>query len=140
MSSRKAVCFTLWFSTHNNPRYAELFPQLTSVVQFYRITFHRLRFIRALQYRLWSLLRKRIYRVVLRRLSRRYETLFTTDPDQICLWPRGNSVVVDADDPVFSLTEVESFNLPQVRGIIVTTEKAKSIFQQLDVTRPIHVI
>src|SRR5439155_3697414 len=105
-----------------------------------RITFHRRRLIRGLEFRLWRLLRKQIYRVVLRRLSRRYETLFTTDPDEDSIWPRENSGVVDADDPVFSPSEVESFNLSQVKGIIVTTEKAKSIFQQLEVTRPIHVI
>ncbi|HEV8724281.1 MAG TPA: glycosyltransferase [Candidatus Binatia bacterium] len=49
-------------------------------------------------------------------------------------------MVVDIDDPVFSPAEVEALNLPQVKAVVVTTEKAKSIFEQMGVVRPIHVV
>lgn len=137
----KAACFTLWFPNHNNPRYADLFPRLSSAVEFFKVTLSRYRLVRALQFRLWNVSsRKIIYPAMIRHLSNRYETLFTVDSNQISAWPREQSVVVDMDDPIFSSTEVTALNLPQVRAIIVTTEKAKRIFQELGVTRPMHVI
>jgi glycosyltransferase involved in cell wall biosynthesis len=137
----KAVCFTLWFSTHNNPRYADLFPRLDAHVRFHKVTLSHHRILRGVQYRLWHALRQKlIYPCVLRYLSQRYETLFTVDCSQIPMWPRAESVVVDIDDPVFTPAEVCALNMPQVRAIVVTTEKAKGIFQSLGVKRPIHVI
>jgi glycosyltransferase involved in cell wall biosynthesis len=44
------------------------------------------------------------------------------------------------DDPVFSPTEAQLLNRPQVKAVIVTTEKAKTTFEQLGVARPIRVI
>jgi glycosyltransferase involved in cell wall biosynthesis len=139
--SRQVVCFTLWFSTHNNPRYSDLFPRLDPLVRFYKVTLSRHRVVRGLQYRVWNALsRKFLYPSVLRYLGQRYETLFTIDCHQIPEWPRHESVVVDIDDPVFSPTEVQQLNLPQVKAIIVTTAKAKMVFKQLGVVRPIWVI
>jgi glycosyltransferase involved in cell wall biosynthesis len=137
----KAVCFTLWFSKHNNPRYADLFPRLDAHVRFHKVTLSHHRILRGVQYRLWHALRQKlIYPGVLRYLGYRFETLFTVDCSQVSMWPRPKSVVVDIDDPVFSPAEVEALNLPQVKAIVVTTEKAKSIFEQLGVVRPIHVV
>ena len=141
MSTHRAVCFTLWFSTHNNLRYADLFARIGAVVRFHKVTLSSQRILRGVQYRLWHALREAvIYPRVIRYLGGRYDTLFTVDCSQIALWPRPNSVVVDVDDPLFSADEVVALNLPQVKAIIVTTEKAKSIFQSLGVDRPIHVI
>jgi glycosyltransferase involved in cell wall biosynthesis len=56
------------------------------------------------------------------------------------MWPRPKSIVVDVDDPVFAPEEVAALNLPQVKAIVVTTKKAKRIFENLGVKRPIHVI
>jgi glycosyltransferase involved in cell wall biosynthesis len=141
IGNHKAVCFTLWFSTHNNARYADLFPKLDPLVRFYKVTLSRHRVLRGLQYRLWHALSgKLIYPSVLRYLGQRYGTLYTVDYHQIPAWPRHESVVIDIDDPVFSRTEVQLLNLPQVKAIIVTTEKAKAMFEQLGVTRPISVI
>jgi glycosyltransferase involved in cell wall biosynthesis len=138
---RKAVCFTLWFLTHNNPRYADLFPRLYPLVRFYKVTLSRHRVFRGLQYRLWHALSgKLIYPGVLRYLGERYETLFTVDYNQIPAWPRHKSVIVDIDDPIFSPSEVKLLNLPQVKAVIVTTEKAKTIFDQLGVAPSIWVI
>ena len=135
------VCFTLWFRKHNNPRYADLFPRLSPIVQFRKVTLSRHRIVRGAQYRLWrALQQKLIYPCALQHLARRFETLFTVDYSQISIWPRHRSVVVDIDDPVFTSEEVTALNLPQVKAIVVTTDKAKSIFQNLGVKRPIHII
>jgi glycosyltransferase involved in cell wall biosynthesis len=135
------VCFTLWFRNHNNPRYADLFPRLSSVVQFRKVTLSRHRIVRGGQYRLWHSLRQQlIYPRVLRYLANRFETLFTVDWPQIPMWPRHKKVVIDIDDPVFSREEFEALNLPHVKAVIVTTQKAKTMFQQMGVNRPIHVI
>jgi glycosyltransferase involved in cell wall biosynthesis len=140
-SNSKAICFTLWFPQHANPRYADLFPRLSSVVDFCKVTLSRQRVIRGVQFRVWNLFSRRlIYPAAIKYLARKYETLFTVSYDQIAAWPKEQSVVVDIDDPVFSHAEVNALNLPQVKAIIVTTEKAKQIFHELGVSRPIHVI
>jgi glycosyltransferase involved in cell wall biosynthesis len=137
----KAVCFTLWSSNHNNPRYADLFPRLDAHVRFHKVTLSHHRILRGVQYRLWHALRQKlIYPRVLRYLGQRFETLLTVDCSQIPMWPRPESVVVDIDDPIFTTEEVTALNLPQVRAIVVTTEKAKQIFRDLGVNRPIHVV
>src|SRR5918992_4516829 len=99
-TQQKTVCFTLWLSSHNNLRYADLFPRLDPLVRFYKVTLSRHRILRGLQYRLWhAFSRKFIYPGVLRYLAQRYETLFTVDCHQISEWPRHESIVVDMDDP-----------------------------------------
>jgi glycosyltransferase involved in cell wall biosynthesis len=138
---KPAVCFTLWFRNHNNPRYAELFPYLTPVIDFRKVTLSHRRYVRALQFRLWKSLRHRlIYPVVARYFSHRYPTVFTVDVYQIPAWPQTQRVIVDMDDPIFSPTEVEILKLPQVKAIVVTTEKAKTIYRQQGITCPIHVV
>jgi len=141
VSDHKAVCFTLWFPEHNNPRYAALFPRLSSAVQFCKIHLSQRRLIRALQYRLWhGLSRALIYPAAMRYLGGKYETLFTVTTDQIPVWPKERSVIIDLDDPYFTAAEVKALNLPQVKAVVVTTERAKTIFQEMGVVRPIHVI
>jgi glycosyltransferase involved in cell wall biosynthesis len=140
-SNQKVVCFTLWFSAHNNPRYADLFPKLDPFVRFHKVILSRHRILRGLQYRAWRALKQKvIYPGALRYLGQRYETLLTVDARQIPAWPRHKSVVIDADDPVFSPTEAQLLNLPQVKAVVVTTEKAKTMFEQLGVATPICVI
>lgn len=136
-----AVCFTLWFPEHTNMRYADLFPRLSSVVDVRKVTLSRRRIARGLQFRAWNLVsRQLIYPAAMKYLARQYRTLFAVSYDQIVSWPNDRSVVVDLDDPLFSSAEVAAVNLPQVKAIVVTTEKAKAIFQSLGVIRPIHVI
>jgi len=140
-SNSKVICFTLWFPHHANPRYADLFPRLSSVVDFCKLTLSRQRVIRGVQFRVWNLFSRRlIYPTAIKYLARKYETLFTVSYEQIAAWPKDRSVVVDIDDPVFSAAEVKALNLPQVKAIVVTTEIAKSIFEQMGVVRPIHVV
>jgi glycosyltransferase involved in cell wall biosynthesis len=89
----------------------------------------------------WNLFGRRlIYPTAIKYFARKYENLFTVNCDQIAAWPKDGSVVVDIDDPVFSSAEVAALNLPQVKAIVVTTAKAKTIFEQMGVVRPIHVV
>jgi glycosyltransferase involved in cell wall biosynthesis len=44
------------------------------------------------------------------------------------------------DDPLFSRDETRILNLPQVRAVIVTTERAKELYRQSGVLSPIRVI
>lgn len=137
----RVVCFTLWFPIHSNIRYRELFLKLAPIIRVYKVTLSYQRIIRALQYRLWHILKQPIiHPFVLRYLSSRYHILFTTDPYQIPTWSRHKSVVVDMDDPLFSPVEVRLLNLPQVKAIVVTMERMKKIFQKLGVVQPIYVI
>lgn len=139
MDSHKAVCFTYWFQGHNNVRYAELFPRLSSVVDVRKVVYSRHRIVRGAQHRLWQRLRRRVvYPMALRRLRRKFHSLFTIDGWQIPFWDKG--VVADMDDPRYSATEVSLLNLPQVKAIVVTTGRAKDIFRQLGVKKPIHVV
>ena len=141
MEQKQSVCFTLWFRTHNNPRYAELFPQLAPVVNFRKVTLSQLRVLRALQFRTWMALKRSvIYPSVARYFAGRYRTVFTVDTYQIPAWPRSQRVVVDMDDPVFSTEEFATLRLPQVRAIVVTTEQARNIYRQHGITCPIYII
>src|SRR5512147_2657456 len=131
----------MWFPQHNNPRYAALFPRLSPAVRFRKFHLSERRLIRAVQYRLWNgLSRVLIYPTVIQYLARKYETLYTIGTEQIRTWPRPRSVVVDLDDPMFTKAEISALNLPQVKALIVTTNKAKMLFQEKGVTAPIHVI
>ncbi len=141
MEKKQSVCFTLWFRAHNNPRYADLFPQLAQVVNFRKVTLSRLRILRALQFRTWMALKRRvIYPSVARYLAGRYRTVFTVDTHQIPAWPRSQRVVVDMDDPLFTQEEIATLKLPQVKAIVVTTEQAKEIYRQHDINCPIYII
>jgi len=131
----------MWFPQHNNPRYAALFPRLSPVVRFRKFHLSKRRLIRAVQYRLWNGLSSvLIYPALIQYLARKYETLYTVTTEQIRIWPRQRSVVVDLDDPMFTKAEVRALNLPQVKALVVTTNKAKMLFREKGVTAPIHVI
>ena len=141
LALKKAVCLTLWFPVQNNPRYTVLFAQLAPLVAVWKLTLSERRWLRGLQYRAWNLLSRRvIYPVAIKYFARHYDTLFTVSYDQIAAWPKGRSVVIDIDDPVFSQTEVDALNLPQVKAVVVTTEKAKRIFEQKGVVSPIYIV
>jgi glycosyltransferase involved in cell wall biosynthesis len=132
---------TLWFPQHNNPRYAALFPQLASAVRFRKIHLSERRWLRAVQYRLWQRLSDAvIYPALIQHLARKYQTLYTTAPEQLRAWPRNRSVVIDIDDPLYSEAEVRALSLPQVKAVVVTTDRAKALFREKGVTTPIHVI
>lgn len=131
----------LWFPEHHNVRTQQLREKLSGRVRFHLATLSRRRLIRAVQYRIWRLLKRvLIYPVLVRFLSRRYELLLTFDLSQVPSWPRPNSVFVDTDDPLFTKAEISLLETPQVRAVIVTTEQAKAAFRELRVTKPIHVI
>jgi glycosyltransferase involved in cell wall biosynthesis len=139
--NEKVACLTLWFPNHNNVWYEAQLAKLGQILTVYKVRLSGNRVLRAIQFRLWTRLKRRIiYPLVLRYLSRRHEMLFTLDVEQIPGWPKHNSVVVDIDDAVFSLSEVRLLNLPQVKNIIVITDKAKAVFESLGVVQPISVV
>jgi glycosyltransferase involved in cell wall biosynthesis len=140
-NDKPAICFTLWFRSHNNPRYAELFPRLTQVVQFHKVTLSHRRIVRGVEFRVWQAARRKVtYPAVARYFAGRYPTVFTVDTHQIPAWPESQRVVVDMDDPVFTPIEFQILKLPQVKAIVVTTQQAKMIYQQNGISCPIHVI
>lgn len=135
----KAVCFTYWLRGHNNPSYVELFARLGAVVDFRKVMFSRQRVVSAMQYRLWTALSERaIYPSVFRRLGRRYSTLFTVDPRQIPHW--GKDAVVDMNDPNYDVAMLRLLNQPQVKAIVVSTERTKETLDGLGVAAPVHII
>jgi glycosyltransferase involved in cell wall biosynthesis len=137
----RTACFTLWFPAQNNRRYASLLPRLASVVDVYRWTLSRSRLLRGIEYRLWRRLKRRlIYPLVLRRLARRYDSYFCVDVDQVAAWPRPDSLIIDIDDPTFEPDEIDLLRRPQVKAIVVTTEKSRAVLHERGVDRPIHVI
>ncbi|HET8579489.1 MAG TPA: hypothetical protein VFL31_00675, partial [Nitrospiraceae bacterium] len=135
----KAVCFTYWLRGHNNPSYVELFARLGTVVDFHKVMFSRQRMVSAVQYRLWTALSERaIYPSVFRRLGRRYSTLFTVAPPQIPYWDK--DVVVDMNDPNYDAPMMRLLNLPQVKAIVVSTQRTKETLDGLGVAAPVHII
>src|SRR5262245_57184783 len=142
VSAKKgAICFTLWSRTHNNQRYEDLFPRLTDVVDFRKLTLSHRRFVRGAQFRLWKILSKNVfYPAMTRYIGHSYPIAFTVDTRQNPAWPKTQRVVVDVDDPVFDSAEIETLRLPQVKAIVVTTEQAKTLYRLRGITCPIHVI
>lgn len=139
--SRQVVCLTLWFPEHNNVRSEELLARLESFVDVYKLRLSRNRIVRAVQVRVWRVLKGwLIYPVVLRYLARKYALLLTFDTGQAALWPRIESVIVDTDDPMFTSAEIELLGSRQVRSIVVTTDEARQAFRELGVVKPIYVI
>lgn len=141
LRTKRVVCFNLMFPDHHNVRTLQIRARLSDSVRFYQATLSRRRLIRAVQYRVWCLLKRAlIYPVLLRSLSRRYERLLTFDPLQASAWSKPDSVIVDTDDPMFTEDEIRALNQPQVRAVIVTTEQAKTAFRDLGVHKSVHVV
>ena len=133
------VLFTsLWFKGHNNPRYAELLPRLHRLDGYLFLLSDR-RIPRGLQYRAYAWSAPARNPLVLRAGARRYRNLFTADNRQIPHFP-GAGVVSDVDDPRYTPEEVAQLNRPNVRGYVVTAERAARRFEELGVEQPWEVI
>lgn len=136
-----AVCFVPWFDGHNNPRYTELFPRLDSAVHFVKVPLGRRRLVKAAAFRVWKALKRSVtYPLALPALASRYRTLLAVDAEQLIDWPRPASVVLDMDDAEFTERELGLLSRPQLKAVIVTTERARSIYLDLGLRKPIHVI
>lgn len=128
---------SLWFKGHNNPRYAELLPRLSRLDAYLLVLSDR-RIPRGLQYRAYRWGSPARNRAVFALANRRYRTLFTLDNEQIAFF-RG-AVVSDVDDPVYDERHVALLNRPNVKGYVVTAERAARRYEQMGVEKPFHVI
>jgi glycosyltransferase involved in cell wall biosynthesis len=129
--------YTFWFRGHNNARYSELFPRLARL-DYHLLTFTDQRLLRGLQYKTWRATHQATDPLVLKAASRRYGALLTTDPAQIALF--AGPVVCDVDDPKYSPEEVELLARPNVRGYVVTAERAARRFEELGLRTPWYVV
>jgi glycosyltransferase involved in cell wall biosynthesis len=126
-----------WAGGDGNQRYSQLLPRLSRIDSFLTRVSQR-RFVRGVQTRLLAATMRQRYRFIFAAANRRYRLMFATDYRQIPYFE--GQVVVDVDDPTFSREEVELLNRPNVSAYVVTTERARSRFEQLGVTTPGHVI
>jgi glycosyltransferase involved in cell wall biosynthesis len=128
---------SIWFRGHNNPRYAELLPRLERLdACLPRLSDRRVP--RGLQYRAFRATRGALYAAALGRASRRYTGLLSLDLEQL---PHFHGpVVADVDDPFFTEREVELLGRPNVRGYVVTDERAGRRYEELGIRAPWHVI
>jgi glycosyltransferase involved in cell wall biosynthesis len=132
------ICFHgIWFRGHNNPRYEELLRRLERLDRYLVMVSDR-QPLRGLEYRALSATKRLREAALLRLAGRRYQFLFTTDNEQIALFP--GLVVSDVDDPRFTDREVELLNRPNVAAYVVTAERAATRFAELGVHKPHHVI
>jgi glycosyltransferase involved in cell wall biosynthesis len=135
--NNRLVWFGPWFGHHNNPRHADLLARL-SHVDIYRIRFSRYRWLRGPAWRAYNLCLPLVYRTALTYLSRRYRFLFTGDCRQIPYFTGG--VIVDHDDPKFTLEETRLLNASNVLAIVVTTEPIRQKLLQAGVQNPLVII
>jgi glycosyltransferase involved in cell wall biosynthesis len=126
-----------WGRRNHNARYTRLLPRLRRLDPFL-IGVSDKPIIRGAQHRVLMATTPWRYRLVFRAANRRYRWMFTTEYRQITHFK--GRVVADLDDPVFSGEQVELLNRPNVAAYVVTTESARSRFEQLGVTTPAHVV
>jgi glycosyltransferase involved in cell wall biosynthesis len=126
-----------WAHGHHNPRYRQLLPRLDRLDSFL-IPVSANRVIGAAQRRFLRATKAARYALVYSAASRRYRWMFTTDLRQITYFK--GPVVADFDDPSFTPRQVELLEQPNLAAYVVTTEGARSRFEQLGVTTPAHVI
>lgn len=118
IDSPRFVWFGPWSPYHNNSRHTDLLPRLRNV-RAIKYPLSKLRFVRGAQMRVYP----RILTRTIDRLGRMWPSMFCTDLRQI---PHFHGpVVVDHDDPVFTADEVAALNAPNVRLVVVTTERAQ---------------
>jgi glycosyltransferase involved in cell wall biosynthesis len=127
----------LWFRGHNNPRYEELLPRLRRLDAYLLVLSGR-RIVRGVEYRALRVTRAARERLLLTVANRRYQSMFTTDNEQI-RWFRG-PIVSDVDDPRYTPREVALLNRPNVAAYVVTAERAARRYEELGVRKPWHVI
>jgi glycosyltransferase involved in cell wall biosynthesis len=127
----------LWFSGHNNPRYAELLPRLERLDAYVLVLPDR-PVLRGASWRALHATRRFRYRVVGGAAARRYRAMLTTDNEQIPYFRR--PIVSDVDDPHYSPREVALLNRPHVAAYVVTTEAAARRFESLGVRKPWYVV
>jgi glycosyltransferase involved in cell wall biosynthesis len=135
-SGERVFYHNIWFRGHNNPRYAQLLPRLHRLDPFV-VTCSDQRIVRGLQFRALRATRRLRNRLVFALAARRYQYTFTTDIEQIP-FIRG-PVVVDIDDPNFTVAEVELLSHDNVAVYVVTNDAAAREFERMGVRTP-HLV
>ena len=128
---------SLWFSGHNNPRYAELLPRLQRL-DAYLVIASGGRVRRGLEYRAYHWGRSLHWAPTLRLAARQYRGMLTLANEQLRWFP--GPTVSDVDDPTFSEAEVELMRRPNLHAFVVTHERAGRRFESLGVEAPWVVI
>jgi glycosyltransferase involved in cell wall biosynthesis len=118
VDSPRFVWFGPWSPYHNNARYADLLPRLRNV-RTIKYPLSTIRLVRGAQLRAYP----RILTRAVDGLGRTWRGLFCTDIRQIPHFRE--RVVVDHDDPAFTMNEVQALNAPNVKLVVLTTERAR---------------
>jgi len=127
----------IWFRGHNNPRYTALLPRLGRVDP-YLLTCSDRRIVRGVQFRALRASRQVRNPLTFAAINRRYQSLLTSDIEQIPYF-RGQ-IVVDIDDPRFTEVEAGLLGHPNVAAYVVTAESAACRFEAMGVVTPSHVV
>ncbi len=109
----RVALLSIWFHGHNNPRYAELLPRLERL-DACLLRLPDARIPRGLGFRTFVATKPLLHRSVFAAAARRYRNLLALDFDQLARWP--HAAVIDADDPLFTHTEIELLRRPALRG------------------------
>jgi glycosyltransferase involved in cell wall biosynthesis len=135
-SPERVFLTSVWFTGHNNPRYAELLPRLERL-DAYLVTCSDRRIPRGVQFRAYRWGRVAHYPVALALAARRYGGMLTLDNEQLRWF--GGPAVSDVDDPRFTEEEVALLARPNLRAYVVTAERAARRFRSLGLDKP-HVV
>jgi glycosyltransferase involved in cell wall biosynthesis len=127
----------LWFRGHSNRRYAQLLPRLRRVDP-YLVTCSDRRLLRGVEYRALRATRWARHKLVFGAAARRYRFTFTTDIEQIPFIK--TPVVVDLDDPMYTLSDVALLSRPNVMAYVVTTKEAAQAYEDLGLGTPGFVV
>lgn len=134
---RRALYYNLWFKGHTNRRMAALLPRL-SLVDAFLLPVPNSSPWRAIVYRGFRAIRALPHFVLLSAAARRYQALFTNDPEQVRWFP--GPAVVDLDDPKFTDREIKLLSLPNLVRFVVTVEDAGRWYLERGVRAPYVVI
>ena len=127
----------IWFSGHNNVRYASLIPRLARLdPQFVQIRGPRL--VRSAQYRLLGPYQQSLIGALNRRAQERYDYTLVTDYRQLANVTM--TAVVDVDDPNYTAEEVHLLNSPKVACVVVPIEAARDKYLSMGVRNRIEVV
>jgi glycosyltransferase involved in cell wall biosynthesis len=119
-----------WSREHNNSRYEELLPRLSNVDRYY-VDMHPWWPIRGL--------RRRIQLPLLTVwLGIRYPLILSTDWRSIA--SIRSRVILDHDDPLYTVAELRALNAANVAAVVVTSESVKRRLSESGVRNPVHVI
>lgn len=127
------VWYGPWSPYYNNTRYGHLLSRLRNV-RAVGYSLSRYRFLRRAQMEIYP----RILARAMAGLSRSWRGLFCTDVRQISYFQ--GPIVVDHDDPVFTVEEIKALNAPNVRLVVVTTERGRERLVGLGLRVPTAVV